>query len=228
MRAAVITGVSRGLGAALFGELVAAGDAVLAIGRRFTADQQARAAAEPDRIRLLPADLAEAPDFSPVTQFVRGAAEGVLIHNAAQVEPIGAVGALPPDQIATAVAVNLTAPMLLTNAFLAARAPAATILFISSGAARRTLPGWSVYATTKRAGETFFAAVADQEPQLRVVSVNPGRMDTDMQARVRAAARAGRYFPDGDEFIEAHERGKLPDPAAVARRIVTEHLGGPA
>jgi NAD(P)-dependent dehydrogenase (short-subunit alcohol dehydrogenase family) len=222
VRTIVITGVSRGLGAALFDVLAGRGDRLLAIGRTFTAEQERLARAESDRIRLLPADLADAarlPTAADLRPVLAGATEVVLIHNAAVVEPIGAVGTLPAAALAGAVAVNLTAPMLLTNALLGATAPAVRILFVSSGAARRPPAGWAVYSTTKRAAEVFFEALAAEHPALAVVSVNPGMMDTGMQADIRAAS-----FPERARFVSRYEEGELPAPAAVARRIVAEHL----
>jgi NAD(P)-dependent dehydrogenase (short-subunit alcohol dehydrogenase family) len=234
--------VSRGLGAALFQQFHGAGDRILALGRRFTEAQYAAERAEPQRIRLRQTDLAHTasiPGAAELGSFVHDATDVVVIHNAGVVEPIGAVGALPPEQIENAVAVNLTAPMVLTNAIMgsgvirnsgrdgaAANRPL-TILFISSGAAQRVVGGWSVYSTTKRAAETYFEALAAQhasDPRIRVRSVNPGVMDTDMQGTVRKYARGDVYFPDGAQFVGMHERGELPSATEVARRLIGEHL----
>lgn len=233
MRISIVTGVSRGLGAALFDQLHTRGDRVVGIGRSFTAAQHTLAAAEPERVVLHQADLA-VPDSLPsgaeLESLLAGGEHAALIHNAAMVQPIGAVGALPARALADAVAVNLTAPMLLTNAFLAAL-PAtmpATILFLSSGAAHRRIDGWATYSSTKRAGESFFEAVAaqlaDRSPAITVTSTNPGPMDTGMQASIRRSAEADSWFPGGRQFVGFHERGELPDPAQVAQRLIAEHL----
>jgi benzil reductase ((S)-benzoin forming) len=237
MRSVVLTGVSSGLGAALFAELAGRGERVLAIGRHFTDDQRSLAAAEPTRIRLHTSDLAEPgtlPDEDALRDFLSGGhgsegqgSEGhgsVLIHNAGVVEPIAPVGKLPTDAVATAVTVNLTAPVLLTNSFVAAvPAGAGTrIIYISSGAAQHVIKGWSVYSATKRGAVMFFDAVAAELPGAYVANVNPGVMDTGMQAVVRDSS-----FPDRDRYVGLYERGELPDPAAVARRIVAEHIDRP-
>src|SRR5690606_24308700 len=176
VRTTVVTGVSRGLGAALFEQLDAAGDRLVGLGRTFTKAQQRRAAAAPDRVMLRPTDLAQPstlPSATELADALTGTGHAVLIHNAAVVGPIGAVGSLSPAPLAHAVTVNLTAPMLLTNAFLAAVPDDApmTILFVSSGAAHRIIGGWSVYSATKRGGEMFIEAVAAQladRPRTRV------------------------------------------------------------
>jgi benzil reductase ((S)-benzoin forming) len=129
--------------------------------------------------------------------------------------------ALDPADIARTVALNLTAPMLLTNAFLAAlpRGRGAHVLFVSSGAAHRVIDGWGVYSATKR-GVEMFIEVLDAQPGVRAASVDPGVMDTGMQASIRAAD-----FGERDHYVRRYRRGELADPAAVARRIVEEHLG---
>ena len=205
---------------------------MVGIGRSFTTAQLQLAEAEPNRVVLRQADLTQPttlPAGAELTGLLAGTEHAVLIHNAAVVEPIGAVGTLLPEQLIDAVAVNLTAPMLLTNAFLAA-APVdlpVTILFISSGAAHRVIDGWSVYGSTKRGGEAFFEAIAAQladRPGARVVNVNPGVMDTGMQAAIREAAASDAWFPDADRYVGLYERGELPAPDQVAERIIAEHL----
>jgi benzil reductase ((S)-benzoin forming) len=225
MRSVVLTGVSRGLGAALFDALAGRGDRVFALGRQFTADQRALAASEPDRIHLHRSDLsdpASLPDAGALHDFLLG--ESVLILNAAVVGPLGPIGRLAQHEVTEAVAVNLTAPMLLTDAFLAAR-PAGQetrVLFVSSGAAHRVIEGWSVYSATKRGMEMFVDAVAVQEPDAYVVNINPGVMDTGMQEAVRACD-----FPERDRYVGLHERGELPDPVDVAKRIIDKHIDQP-
>jgi benzil reductase ((S)-benzoin forming) len=226
----ILTGVSRGLGSALFAAFQARGDRLLAIGRRFTPAQEKIAAAEPDRIRLHAADLADSaslPGTAEFRQFLdQSPTQAVLLHNAAVVSPIGAVGALPPAEVAAAIAVNLTAPIVLTDAFLAVAPRPAKIIFVSSGAAHRVIGGFSVYCATKAAGEMFVACVAEQfaaDPGVTAVNVNPGQMDTGMQADIRAAGTAGAYFPDRHTFVDRHARGEMPDPAIVAADIIAAH-----
>lgn len=232
VRSVIITGVSRGLGAALFDEFHAARDRILALGRRFTDAQHTAERVEPQRVRLRRVDLtypASLPAAAELSSFIHGANDVVLVHNAAVLDPVGAIGALSPDELQIAVAVNLTAPMLLTNAVLGARGQREiTVLFISSATASRPVAGWAVYGATKQAGEFFFEALAAQhagDPRVRVVTVSPGTMDTDMQARIREHAGRDVYFPDGQRFVGLHERGELAAPAATARRIIAEQLG---
>src|SRR5262249_28667066 len=166
------------------------------------------------------ADPTTLPSAKELDEFLAGSADVVLVHNAALFEPYGPVGTLDPGAIATAVAVNLTAPILITNALFPSEPPpsdappsdappsdappsdappsdappndapdgtgsgrAVTVVFISSAAAHRVSGGRSVYSTTKRAGETFFACLSDErafDARIRCVIVDPGIMDTGM------------------------------------------------
>jgi benzil reductase ((S)-benzoin forming) len=233
VRSVIITGVSRGLGAAFFDEFHAAGDRILALGRRFSDAQHQAERREPQRVRLRQADFAypnTLPAAAELASFLHDATTIVLIHNAAVLGPVGAVGTFSADEIQVAVAVDLTAPMLLTNAVMAAapRQREIAVLFISSGAARRPVEGWAVYGATKLAGESFFEALAAQhagDPRVRVMNVNPGTIDTDMQGRIREHAQRDVYFPDRERFVGLHERGELAAPAATAQRILAKHLG---
>jgi NAD(P)-dependent dehydrogenase (short-subunit alcohol dehydrogenase family) len=227
----VVTGVSRGIGAALFDEFRAAGDRILALGRRFTTDQERAAQADPARIRLRAVDLsyvASLPPASEFATFTEGSSQVVLIHNAAVVDPVGAIGTLVAGDIQHAVAVNLTAPMVITNAVLAAIGEIPlTVLYVSSGATKRHLGGWSVYSATKLGAEYFTEALAHQvagRPGVRVAVVQPGVVDTGMQARLREHAASDVYFPDRARFVGLFERGELADPTEVARRIIGEYL----
>jgi NAD(P)-dependent dehydrogenase (short-subunit alcohol dehydrogenase family) len=226
MVATVITGVSRGLGSALFDDLAGRGHRMLALGRHFTDGQRALASDEPGRIRLRQVDLDS--DEVPVDELASFLAPGepaVLIHNAGVVEPVGRVGALEQAELTRSIQVNLLAPMRLTNAFLSVRGDRPVrILFISSGAASKTVGGWAAYCPTKAGGEMFFNVVAEEyrdDDRVRVVNVNPGVMDTDMQGVLRESTG---WFPRREHYVGLAERGELPSAASVAAGIVREHL----
>jgi benzil reductase ((S)-benzoin forming) len=242
MRSVIITGISRGIGEALFRRLHDAGDRILALGRHFSASQLAAADAEPDRVQLRSADLtvpANVPSPDDLAAFVQDADEVVLIHNAAMIEPVGAIGALSPEEVRNAVTLNLTTPILLTNALLSIDLPKhtktsidpvrrpITIVYISSQAAHQVVGGFAVYSATKRGAETFFTTLAAQhadDPRVRVVNVDPGAVDTAMQGQVRAAAASDAYFPMSDFFVELHRNGQLVSAGDVAAQIIATHL----
>jgi hypothetical protein len=47
-------------------------------------------------------------------------------------------------------------------------------------------------------------------------------MDTGMQVTLRSTD-----FPDRDRYVGLHERGELPDPAEIARRVIDKHVDSP-
>lgn len=216
----------------------------MALGRSFTHAQRRAALAEPDRVILRPtdlADLASLPSAAELSAFVGELPSAVaLVHNAAVFEPFAPIGTLDPSQLAFAVTVNLTAAMLLTNTLFASE-PVPTeeapvrgtrqiiVVFVSSGAAHRISGGRSVYASTKRAGEIFMESLKMEragDRRVRVAIVDPGIMDTEMQAVVRKHAREDSYFPDRDRFLDRYQRGEIPSPVVVAQRIMREYLAG--
>ena len=223
MRSFVITGVSRGLGEALFAQLAADREhRVAGIGRTFTEEQRALAAAEPERIALYEADLTtEHALAGPMAFAAEKGTPAYLILNAGMVEPVGPIGRLDPDVVRASVAVNLTAPMLATDAFLRALPPEtpAAVLFISSGAAARPIEGWAAYCAAKAGDEMFFRVLAEERPDLTVASINPGRMDTDMQGVLRRSE-----FPTKQSYVDAYRDGTLGKPHDVAARIISEHV----
>jgi benzil reductase ((S)-benzoin forming) len=232
MSAVVITGVSRGLGEALFDACNARGDRILAVGRHFTDQQRQIRDERPLDISLHTTDLEDPrwlPDVETLRPFLRGTNEAVLIHNAAVVDPIGAIGSLQEQPVLTAVAVNFTAPMLITNAFLRAAPDDARlrILFVSSSAAYKVIDGWSIYCATKAGAEMFFNVLASQvngDGRVTVANIDPGQMDTGMQSDIRRAASGRAYFPEQQRWLDAHAEGRLADPATVAERIIKEHM----
>jgi hypothetical protein len=59
---------------------------------------------------------------------------------------------------------------------------------------------------------------------VRVVNVDPGAVDTIMQAQVRAYAASGIYFPMGEFFVGLHQAGQLSTADEVADQVIANHL----
>lgn len=228
---AVLTGHSRGLGAAMAEVLTARGVAVLGVSRR---GDEALAARCSGLLRQKALDLADLPavlawaadqaaDDAPA-RFLADADTALLINNAGVVQPIGPAGAGGAAAVARAVTINVTAPLALTDAFIAltstGRAAAdRRVLHISSGAGRSPYPGWSVYCATKAALDQHARTAAlDEVAGLRIASLAPGVVDTDMQGEIRAVDPA--RFPLRDRFRAMKEDGALTAPQDAATRIV--------
>jgi benzil reductase ((S)-benzoin forming) len=189
--AAIVTGVSRGLGAALAGNLLGRGFIVLGVGRT------ANRGLERDRYRFAQIDLADsaaidsilAPAFADL-RLVRPASV-CLVNNAATVDSIGMLGRLAASEIASALATNLTATVALANLFCRVFADSELprrVINVSSGAADTALQGEAVYCVAKAGVEmlTRTLAAEQQAPAFRAITLRPGVMDTDMQTFARS------------------------------------------
>jgi len=228
MNHAIITGHSRGVGAALAELLLTQGFAVLGLARQRNAGLKA---AFGERLIEVPLDLADTPGLidwlaaGHLQKFLADATCAYLINNAGLLQPVGPLGTQDPLAIARSIAVNVTAPMLLANAFAAA-APAGferrveqRILHISSGVGRRPCAGWSVYSATKSALDMHARSAAlDQLPALRVASIAPGVIDTDMQIEIRASDPA--KFPPLAQFHALKRDHLLSSPADCAAKLI--------
>jgi len=223
----LLTGHSRGLGEALARDLLARGHHLLGLGR---SDNAALAHEFPRHFSEQRLDLAEPGALQAwlaggqLDDFLADADQALLINNAGLLQPVAPLGAQGAAAIAQALSVNLGAPLILADAFVGATAhcPDRRIVHISSGAARNPYAGWSVYGATKAGLDQHARAVAlEQLPGLRIASLAPGVIDTDMQAEVRASDASA--FPQQARFAALKADGQLTAPAAAARRL-TDHL----
>ncbi len=221
---AVVTGHSRGLGAAVCAELLQRGARVLALSRGTNVELAGRFG---DRLVEFPLDLGEAAALTALigssawASFVRGGGPRLLVNNAGVLAPIAPPGRQGANAIARAVSVNVTAPLLLCDAFVAATSDSADrrVLHVSSGASRSAYAGWSIYCAGKAALDQHARAAAeDAVSGLRVASVAPGVIDTRMQDTIRATGRED--FPAREKFEALKRDGLLQRPEDAGRRLV--------
>ena len=168
-----------------------------------------------------PAGLARWLESDALARFVGGSATATLVNNAGVLQPIGPLETEEISLVARAVAVNVAAPLMASAAFVAATRDTGDrrILHISSGAGTKAYAGWSVYCATKAALDHHARAVAlDRTPRLRISSVAPGTVDTDMQSEIRATT--AEQFPDHDRFVAMKRDGRLRSPEQVGRAAV--------
>ncbi len=194
-RTALVTGASRGLGAAIARQLAA--DHHVYLGGR-SPESLASIASELDGSKAWPVDLT---DHEAVSRSVEGIESlDVLIHNAG-VASLGTVGQSSIEDWRTQYESNVLAVVSLTQALLPAlRRSGGHVVLINSGAGIRANPGWGGYAASKFALRAFGEALRQEEPSLRVTSIHPGRIDTDMQ-RAIVEHEGGNY--DGSKYLQA-------------------------
>jgi hypothetical protein len=225
---AILTGHSRGLGAAIAEDLLGRKIEVLALSRQGNADLSARYPALLEEVAIDLADsvaLAHWLKGDKTRHFLANAKTILLINNAGTVQPIGPAETQELDAIARAVQLNVSAPLMLTSALAAARGSAdLRVVHISSGAGRKAYAGWNIYCATKAALDHHVrAAFLDNSPGIRLCSLAPGIIDTDMQAELRGTAE--EKFPLRNNFVAMKRDGELVSPADAARKLVTYVIG---
>ncbi|OCZ56682.1 short-chain dehydrogenase [Achromobacter xylosoxidans] len=226
---AILTGASRGIGAAMARGLAKPGTRLITLARREDPELAAYARSQDVQLEQLSVDLsdlaaAEAAARRICDTLPRDARRYLLINNAGTVHPVSGTDALiDGPAIAAAFNLNVTAVMLLTARFLAAVEDLKAdrrVLNISSGAGRNPNAGWGVYCATKAALDMYSRVVKQEQGEngARVVSLAPGIVDTDMQAAIRSSDP--KSFPALAKFQDFHASGKLSSPANVASRIL--------
>lgn len=231
MRCVIITGVSRGLGAALARVLLDRGSVVLGVGR------SAAPGLDGERWRFAECDLADVAGIDAALAPAFGALAGLapryacLVNNAAVVDPLGLTSMHDAAAIAGSLAINLAAPVALSALFLRAfpgPAVGRCVVNVSSGAARSAIAGAGLYCEAKAGLEmlTRVLAAENRDPGFRAVSLRPGVIDTDMQTTMRSQPES--VVPGVAMFRDFKASGRLAtaeDAAArIADRIV---LGSP-
>ncbi|CAB3755660.1 SDR family oxidoreductase [Paraburkholderia humisilvae] len=221
---AIVTGHTRGLGEALAEALLARGIAVLGLSRTKHQTLTSRDRCVFEQVELDLANLEHITRWlagNALQRFIGDAQRVPLFNNAGTVQPIGPFDAQEPTAVAQSVVLNVAAPLMLSSAFASASAHAADrrIVHISSGAGRNPYAGWAVYCATKAALDHHARAVAlDSNRALRIGSIAPGTLDTDMQAELRAT-RLDR-FPMRERFAEYKRTGALTHPHDAAAKML--------
>lgn len=185
-RTALITGASRGLGLALARALATDGWQ-LVIDARGADDLQAAAAELGERTTVvtLAGDVGDEDHRRALTA---AAAElgglDALIHNASILgpSPQPALADYPLEVLERVYAINALAPLRLTQLLRSHLRPGARVVAVTSDAAVEAYEGWGGYGSSKAALEQLAAVLAAELPELRVYRVDPGDMNTPMQA----------------------------------------------
>ena len=188
MPTALITGASGGIGAAI-AQALAPTHTLLLAGR-----PSPRLDAVADRFGATtwPLDLTDADEIESAAEVL--AELDVLVHNAGVAYP-GRVGESTPEQWRATFEVNVTGAVALTLALLPAlRAARGQVVFINSGSGINPSPGLAAYSASKFALRAFADSLRADEPLLRVTSIHPGRVDTEMQ-RDLVAYEGADYDP---------------------------------
>ncbi|WP_343518984.1 SDR family NAD(P)-dependent oxidoreductase [Sphingomonas sp.] len=212
-RVALVTGASRGIGAATAQALAAQGAHVILTARTAGGLEEVEEAihAAGGTATIAPMDLLESDSIPRLAAAVaeRWGQLDVLLLNAAALGSLSAIAAFDPKEVAKVLALNVSAQAALLGAFdpLLRKAEAGRVIGLTSTVARKPRAFWGLYGATKAAFENLVLSYGEEVRNLtkvRVALLNPGATRTKMRARA---------YPG-----EAPESVKPPE--VVAERIV--------
>ena len=209
-KAILVTGASTGIGRKITERLAANGYFVYA-GARKDADLQSLGAIK--NVQSVRLDVTKPDDIDAAVVLVTKAGRGLygLVNNAG-IATIGSLAQMKPEEFALQMAVNLTGPVRVTQAFepliIASKGRITIIGSISGVLASPSLPA---YAMSKHAMEAFADSLAKQleGEDVQVNIVEPGNYDSSIEKNF--ALRTGGDLKDADRSMY-----KPPDEVAVA------------
>jgi NAD(P)-dependent dehydrogenase (short-subunit alcohol dehydrogenase family) len=212
-RLALVTGASRGIGAAAAEALAAAGAHVVLTARTEGGleEVEGRIHAAGGTATIAPLDLADGDGIDRLAQAIGGrwGKLDVLLLNAAMLGDLMPLPHMPPKQFDRIMALNVGAPYRLIRAFdpwLRASAKA-RVIAVTSSVAAKPRAYWGPYAASKAALEALVDTYGDEVRNVsavRTAILDPGGTRTKMRAEA---------FPGEDPMT-------LKEPAAVAERVV--------
>ena len=232
MKTVIITGASRGLGAAT-AEIAAELGAYVVLNAR-SADALA---AQVERIRAAGGRAsAVAGDVSHsevARQLVAAAIEetgrlDAVVNNAGILAPIATVADADLEAWGRNLAINLLAPVGLAQAALPHLRPArGRIINVSSGAAVNAIFGWGAYCVAKAGLNQLTYQLAAEEPDVTALAIRPGVVDTEMQAQIRQEGAGSMPEALYQRFVRYHEQGELLPPELPGRALAALALYAP-
>ncbi|MBB3032725.1 SDR family NAD(P)-dependent oxidoreductase [Alteriqipengyuania lutimaris] len=191
-RVALVTGASRGIGAAVAQELAAKGAHVILTARDDAALEQVEDAIHNvgGTATIAPVDLGESDGVARLAQAIasRWDALDFLVISAAYLPTLTPVTQIDPKQFNTAITTNILATQALLAAFhpLLKRADAARVIGLTSSVGEAPRAYWAAYGSTKAAFDNLLLAygqeVANTGP-VRVAVIDPGATRTQMRAK---------------------------------------------
>ncbi len=229
MNYAIVTGVSKGLGASAASYLLESDIHVIGISR--TDNDGLYVLAEENGVQYehIVCDLGNMDELMETINQIKKQLmqtevnQLFLVNNAAVVEPIKTADEIEPSTLQHHYQVNVIAPMMLMNACIALCQEASFIgVNISSGAADRPIYGWSAYCSSKASINRYTETIALEQEEKntghKVIAFSPGIMDTAMQEQIRATDQAD--FKDVATFQGYKKENMLSKTDAVASVLV--------
>jgi NAD(P)-dependent dehydrogenase (short-subunit alcohol dehydrogenase family) len=190
-RLALVTGASRGIGAATAEALAAAGAHVILVARTGSAleEVEERIHGDGGTATIAPLDLTDGEAIGKLAGAVAGRWEklDILVLNAAMLGSLTPVQDIDPKEYSRILSLNLLAPQALIAAFdqLLRKSNHADVVALTSSVGQEPRAFWGAYGSSKAALETLLGAYADETAytgRLKVHIIDPGATRTRMRA----------------------------------------------
>jgi NAD(P)-dependent dehydrogenase (short-subunit alcohol dehydrogenase family) len=218
-RIALVTGASRGIGAAT-AEAMAAAGAHVVLTARTTADLEAaedRIHAAGGTATIAPLDLVEADSIARLAEAVaqRWGRLDILMLNAATLGSLTPVAQIDGKEFSRVLTLNVLAAQALIAGFdpLLRKSEAGRLLAVTSSVGRTPRAYWGAYGASKAALEALVLSYAEEVRNLsgvRVAIIDPGATATTMRARAFPGEDPATLKPPGavaDAVVELVRRG---------------------
>lgn len=232
MPVVIVTGASRGLGAAVARWLAKAKAAVTLVAR---SEEKLKNIAGDIRYLggkslVVAADVSNYEACRSVVELTLSKFQRIdaLVNNAGIIQPISSVARADPDTWRYNIEVNLLGPFNMIRAAISALSRQyGRIVNVSSGAADRVIENASAYCAAKAGLNHFTRVLAEEAPELTAVTVRPGVVDTDMQAFIRNEGVKAMSDEQVAYFRQLKDFGELEPPEIPARSIAWLALHAP-
>jgi NAD(P)-dependent dehydrogenase (short-subunit alcohol dehydrogenase family) len=189
---ALVTGASRGIGAATAEALAGAGAHVILTARttKDLEDVEERIHHAGGTATIAPLDLTDPESVGRLAQAVTGRWErlDIVVLNAAMLGTLGPVQHFDPKEFAQVLTLNIGAQQALIAAFdpLLRKAKSARLVGLTSSAGQKPIAYWGGYGASKAAFEMLLGCYAEENKNIgrvKVAIVDPGRTRTRMRAK---------------------------------------------
>ena len=227
----LVTGASKGLGRSIALAIAKSGATVIALARSSSELKEIEAKLKTisgDSVAVS-CDLSKSTDISKASDFILSNFDHLsgIVHNAGIINPIGNMLDTSRDDWELTLKVNLLGVQDLTRSLDDAIGGEkhTRVTTISSGAAQRSLHGWSAYCVSKAGLDMWTNCMAEEgnSENISALAIAPGIVDTAMQEEIRSAEESS--FPLLQNFKDYYVNGELSKPDDVATKLLPYCLG---
>ena len=227
----LVTGASRGIGKSIALSIARNGNPVIALARQSNELESVKSELlelQPDSI-IIACDLGVSSHITDAVAKVSSKFSHLsgIVHNAGTIHPIENMMDANIENWSNSIQVNLIGVQELTNQLKSSIGGQShtRITAISSGAAKRSIHGWSAYCVSKAGLDMWSMCMAEEGAGRNIssLSIAPGIVDTGMQEDIRSAKPES--FPSLESFVGYYKNGDLTNPDDVAEKLLPFCLG---